>query len=93
MRVCSGVMLERCFATLVMLCLLGAGLRGQAPANNTCATAIPIGNTVILGSNVGATTGPDPLPSCQTVTGDVWYSWVAPCNGAWTVSTVASRRC
>lgn len=73
-----------------MMCLFGAGLRAQAPANDTCAAAIPIGNAVVIGSNVGATAGTDPLPSCQTVTGDVWYSWVAPCNGTWTVSTCAA---
>lgn len=49
--------------------------------NDTCATAIAIGNGLTAGNNLTATTGPDPIGSCTSVGNDVWYSYLAPCTG------------
>jgi hypothetical protein len=54
----------------------------QAPANDTCGTAILIGDGVTLGTTVGATTGPDPVGTCASNGEDVWYVYVASCTGA-----------
>jgi hypothetical protein len=70
-------------------CLIAGALRAQVP-NDTCAGAIPLGAVVVVASNVGATAGPDPLPGCAAVTGDVWFSFVPGCNGTYTVSTCAA---
>jgi hypothetical protein len=75
---------------MVLATALALSWCASAPAqvaNDNCATAIPITATVTGATNVGATLGPDPVPTCPTMTGDVWYSWVAPCNGAYTAST------
>jgi hypothetical protein len=53
----------------------------QAPPNDTCATAIPIGDGVYAGSNAGATTGPDPIGTCGSMGADVWYAYTASCTG------------
>jgi hypothetical protein len=74
---------------LVISFHLGAVLWSQVP-NDTCATSILIAGTSVSGTNVGASTGPDPLPPCATVSGDVWYAWVAPCNATYTASTCAA---
>ncbi len=57
-----------------------------APANDDCATALPIGNGVTAGSNLGATTSAQ-LGGCATIGSDVWYSYVAPCTGLVLVTT------
>jgi hypothetical protein len=60
------------------------------PPNDTCATAIPIGlGWLQSAENSGATTGPDPTANCGPMTKDVWYSFVAPSCGTYTVSTCA----
>jgi len=74
---------------VLVVWLMAAPLRGQV-ANDTCATAIPIASAAVVGTNVGATAGPDPLPTCLTMTGDVWYSFTPPCSGLYTVSTCAA---
>jgi hypothetical protein len=52
------------------------------PVNDHCSGAINIGLGVSFGSNIGATTGPDPLPQCSSAMNDVWYRFVPPCTGA-----------
>jgi hypothetical protein len=79
---------EPALLPLFLLLSLAAPLSSQI-ANDTCVTAIPVTGASIIGTNVGATTGPDPLPACSIPTGDVWYSWVAPCSGTYTASTCA----
>jgi hypothetical protein len=49
--------------------------------NDSCLTAIPIGDGLTTGTNIGATTGPDPTGSCTTFTDDVWYAYTASCTG------------
>jgi hypothetical protein len=72
----------------LVLTLICAAAAAQA-VNDHCATAIDAGPGHTLGSTVGATTGPDPLGSCGLPGADVWYRFVAPCNGAWAASTCA----
>jgi hypothetical protein len=75
---------------LILLESFVASLSAQA-VNDACAAATSInGPAPILGSNVGATTGPDPVPACAPMTDDVWYAWTAPCNGTYTASTCAA---
>jgi hypothetical protein len=61
----------------------------QVP-NDHCAGAIPVGPGHTLDSNAGATLGPDPVGSCVGAGADVWYVFVAPCNGPWAASTCAA---
>lgn len=70
-------------------CLFAGTLRAQVP-NDTCAGAVPLPPATLVASNVGATAGPDPIPSCATVTGDVWFSFVPGCNGTYTASTCSA---
>jgi hypothetical protein len=72
---------------LAAACIASAALPAQAPANDHCASAVTLGAAAVAGTNVAATTGPEPVPSCQTSGKDVWYSWVAPCAGTYTIST------
>lgn len=65
---------------------LATAALAQLP-NDHCSGAIPIGPGTTLGSNAGATSGPDPLAGVGNPGADVWYSFVAPCNGAWAGST------
>src|SRR5262249_19840256 len=69
--------------------LFCASIQAQV-SNDHCSGAIPITGSAVLGSNVGATIGPEPLPSCLTMSRDVWYAFVPPCNGVYTVSTCAA---
>jgi hypothetical protein len=58
------------------------------PSNDSCANAIPIiANSYASAETWGATTGPDPTPSCASVQHDVWYSFVAPASGPFTANT------
>jgi hypothetical protein len=75
---------------VVAICVAAlAPLRAQAP-NDACAGAVPITGSPLVASNAGATTGPDPIPSCSSMTGDVWFSFVPPCTGTYTASTCAA---
>jgi hypothetical protein len=75
----------------ILVALLAAAfslLPAQA-VNDTCATAIPVMEGVpVVGSNVGATTGPDPT-GCNAGA-DVWYAFVASCTGQYVASTCFS---
>jgi hypothetical protein len=56
--------------------------------NDYCATAITISEgTVYAGSNVGATTGPDPAGTCGSMLNDVWYTFTASCGGPYRATT------
>lgn len=75
----------RALAALLVLAASVLRVGAQAP-NDTCATAVPITIGVpVLGSNVGATTGPDPVSCASTL--DVWYTITLPCNAQYVVST------
>jgi hypothetical protein len=67
--------------TLILTVLGSAAVRAQAP-NDFCSGAITAFNGNTVGTNNGASTGPDPLPSCGTMSNDVWYSYTATCTGA-----------
>lgn len=62
------------------------------PDNNTCATAMPVGNGQTAFSNVGATTnGPDESTLCNfegnsNIQADVWFTYTATCTGEVTFS-------
>lgn len=73
----------------VLAMVMAPGVAMAQASNDGCSTAIPIGSVSVTGSNAGATTGPDPVPACAPMTGDVWFSWTAPCNGSYTASTCA----
>jgi hypothetical protein len=75
--------------TALTLVLVACAALGQAP-NDACVTASATTGGPLLGSNAGATTGPDPVPLCAAMTGDVWYSFTAPCAGVYTASTCAA---
>jgi hypothetical protein len=83
------VRLSRARDALGALALACASLAAQV-SNDTCATAVALTGIAVAGTNVGATTGPDPLPGCAPMTGDVWYAWTAPCSGTYTASTCAA---
>jgi hypothetical protein len=66
-----------------------ARVDAQAPANDTCAAAVPIAEgAVVLSSNALATIGPDPL-ACNGGS-DVWYSFVPNCSAQYLASTCAA---
>jgi hypothetical protein len=57
-------------------------------ANDHCNTALPISlGPIVTGNNAGATVGPEPTSGCASTNRDVWYSFVAPFCGSFTVST------
>jgi hypothetical protein len=75
------------FAVLLIGAVSVTIASAQTPANDTCATAIPIGNGVIAGSNVGATSGGvDPIGGCGAMGTDVWYAYTASCSGVATAT-------
>jgi hypothetical protein len=80
---------DHCVAALIaaFFAIAFAPAAGAQAANDHCGTAIPIGVGTTFGSNVGATTGPDPLGGCGLPASDVWFEFVAPCNGPWAAST------
>jgi hypothetical protein len=60
---------------------------GSALAQDSCATATAIGEGTVSSTNVGATTGPDPIAACGSGVGlDVWYAYTPTCTGLATVS-------
>ena len=71
---------------LIVLFALGCvDLPGQV-TNDTCGGAINITEGIpVLGSNVGATVGPDPV-ACNAGS-DVWYAVVLNCNTQYLAST------
>jgi hypothetical protein len=76
--------------------LLAPAAWAQAPANDNCAGALPltVGATCtpIVGTNLNATDGATPAPSCSAAgpaSKDVWYSLVVPAGGNFSVSTSA----
>ena len=71
---------------VLVLALFAARVGAQLP-NDHCSGATPIGPGTTAGTNVGATTGPDPVSTCGMPSADVWYAFVAPCNGPWAAST------
>jgi hypothetical protein len=78
--------LEISIRFVIVALVVASTARGQA-ANDHCSAATPIGPGTTVGTNVGATTGPDPLGGCIGPGADVWYVFVAPCNGPWAAST------
>jgi hypothetical protein len=67
-------------AIAALAVLLAPAVQAQAP-NDSCATAIAIGDGLFPGNNLLATTGPDPVGSCGAMGNDVWYAYTASCNG------------
>ena len=63
-----------------------------APAQDRAYNALPVLTQTTFGNNLGATTvGSDPVPGlCANISSDVWYSYVAPCNGMVLVDTCGS---
>lgn len=63
----------------------------NAPANDHCASAIPvnIGGACTAGSNVGATHSGFTPPCVVSIASDVWYSFVAPNSGSVRINTGA----
>jgi hypothetical protein len=74
------------FTTLFVVLALVVGVQAQ----DNCASAVAIGNGTTNGSNVGATSGPDPLGSCGAMGNDVWFSYTATCTGTVLVSLCGS---
>lgn len=62
---------------------------GCAPENDVCSSAQPVPfNTVVQASNRCASTGNDPISSCNANVGKTtWYSFTAPASGSATVIT------
>ncbi|MFN0176631.1 MAG: T9SS type A sorting domain-containing protein [Saprospiraceae bacterium] len=56
----------------------------DAPSNDQCnaATPVNIGGSCVDGSNVGATKSGLVPPCVVSISGDVWYSFVAPSSGS-----------
>jgi hypothetical protein len=78
-----------CFAAAAAALLCG-GIAAQSPSNDTCVGAIPVYLGTTSGSNVGATTGPEPSSSCGLGGSDVWFVFTSPCNGAMSAGTCAA---
>jgi hypothetical protein len=57
-----------------------AVLTGVLTAQDECTGALPIGNGLTLGTNVGATTSPQ-TASCGNMGADVWFVYTASCSG------------
>ena len=77
----------RHLALMTAISLLSAGAFAQL-ANDSCATAAFLSpGGVLAGSNVGATTGPDPVATCGGMSADVWFVFSPPCSGVMTAST------
>lgn len=62
------------------------------PFNDDICSAEPltVNGSPVFGDNTGATVSGDPLPGCwfdNTLNNTIWYSFVAPFNGNYTVST------
>jgi hypothetical protein len=73
------------FLGKVLASVLAACL--AATAQDRCFNALPLTTGSTTGSNVAATTGPDPVMPCGSAAKDVWYSYSAPCTGLVTAST------
>ncbi|MGE3108672.1 MAG: hypothetical protein AB7G11_12305 [Phycisphaerales bacterium] len=68
---------------------VGPGSGGVPPANDTCASAEPIGNGTFNGTNTNAMA--DGEGSCLTASApDVYYRYTAPATGVVTASTCSS---
>jgi hypothetical protein len=70
---------------------LGLTSEGETVANDACANAIALEpNATVAMSNVFATT--DGSASCRLTdsSNDVWYSYVAPCDGTFSLNTCGS---
>lgn len=65
--------------------LLAPGVVFAQPANDDCANAILIGNGDTGYSNVGAFS--DGPAACGLLGSDIWYSYMASCDGMATIST------
>jgi hypothetical protein len=63
-----------------MSILVALVLAGVVAAQDECASAIPIGNGLTSGTNVGATNSVQ-TSSCNNMGSDVWYFYIASCNG------------
>jgi uncharacterized delta-60 repeat protein len=90
----------RCFtlAPLLVLALVTSALRAQAPANDHFADALPLapgsqsGTWSGTSTTVGATAEPgEPSHDTDyTARSSIWFSWVAPSDGAVVVDTLRS---
>jgi len=69
---------------------LSTGGGGLDPRNDLCGNAVPIGpNTLIGWNNSGA--GTDGPAACGSIGSDIWYTYVAPCDGPVSVNTCGSN--
>ncbi len=70
---------------------LGTTAEGENVVNDSCANAIPLANSVIMAmGNIFSTTD-GPPSSCRVQAGkDIWYSFIAPCDGTLTLDTCSS---
>jgi hypothetical protein len=74
----------------VVALVLTLALSFGAQAQDSCASAVAIFDGTTTGSNVGATSGPDPLGNCGAMGSDIWYTYTATCTGVVTVSMCGS---
>jgi len=79
--------------SLVLLTLASNFVCGQAPINDNCADATPVGDGTFQGTNREATT--DGSASCGFIGDpglrDVWWRYVAPVTGMTTMDTCGSN--
>jgi hypothetical protein len=55
-------------------------LPAQAP-NDHCVNSVVALDGVTTGNNNASSVGPDPVPSCSTMSNDVWFVYTASCTG------------
>jgi hypothetical protein len=70
-------------ALAALVCVAGASAQ---VTNDSCSSATPIFDGVTPGTNVGSTTGPDPVGNCGAMGQDVWYAYTSSCTGTVTAS-------
>jgi hypothetical protein len=77
----------RHFAVITAISILTVSATAQG-LNDSCAVAAYVTFGVATpGTNVGATSGPDPMALCGTMGNDVWYVFAPLCSGVVTATT------
>ncbi|MBC7771779.1 MAG: hypothetical protein H7210_04735 [Pyrinomonadaceae bacterium] len=64
---------------------LATGGGGTTPRNDDCDSAVPLSPGRFGFSNTGATT--DGPAACGLIAEDIWYTYLAPCNGTLNIDT------
>jgi hypothetical protein len=90
--------MRRSLSIAVLATALCSSVLAQAPVNDDCSGAIPVG----LGANPGgcgtfsnamASTSAGYAPICTTISSDVWYSFTPTTSGAYTIDTNTPTGC